>query len=128
MAGKTEAEILGADARLDHEEAARLHDELARKVAEANRAYFQDDAPVLSDADYDAAKRRLAALETHFPDLGTAESPTARIGAAPSETFAKVRHRVRMLSLENAFEDAEITDFDDRIRNFPPIKTIRSLF
>ncbi len=96
------------------EEWARLADEVRR----ANRAYYTEDAPEISDADYDALKRRLQAIEGRFPDLASAASPTAQIGAEPSETFAKVRHAVRMLSLENAFDAEEITDFDDRIRRY----------
>ncbi len=118
MAGTKEENSHPADAGLTTQAAKALYGELARAVAAANRAYFQDDAPVLSDADYDALKRRLVALEARHPELASAESPTAQIGAAPSETFAKVRHAVRMLSLENAFEDSEITDFDERIRKY----------
>lgn len=118
MAGNIDQDGMAADARLTAEDAARLHAELVRIVLEANRAYFTEDAPTLSDADYDVARRRLARIEARFPGLGSADSPSARIGAAPSETFVKVRHAVRMLSLENAFEDAEITDFDDRIRKY----------
>jgi len=118
MSGKSEQDQFEADAALSVAEATRLHTDLARTIAEANQAYFAEDAPFLSDADYDALKRRLVALEDRVPSLKSAESPTARIGAAPSETFAKVRHAVRMLSLENAFEDGEITDFDERIRKY----------
>ena len=91
---------------------------LAAAVARANRAYHTEDAPEISDADYDALKRRLARIEARFPELAAEGSPTAEVGAAPSETFAKVRHAVRMLSLENAFETDEIRDFDDRIRKY----------
>ncbi|MCW3780143.1 NAD-dependent DNA ligase LigA [Defluviimonas salinarum] len=91
---------------------------LADAVARANRAYHAEDAPEISDAAYDALKQRLLAIEARFPDLGGAESPTAQIGATPSETFAKVRHAVRMLSLENAFAAEEIAEFDDRIRKY----------
>ncbi len=91
---------------------------LAGAVAGANRAYHTDDAPEISDAEYDALKRRLQAIEARFPELASEESPTRQVGAAPSETFAKVRHSVRMLSLENAFAPEEIAEFDDRIRRY----------
>ncbi len=92
--------------------------QLARAIRDANRAYHVEDAPEISDAAYDALKRRLLAIETRFPDLKTPDSPSEEVGAPPSETFAKVRHAVRMLSLENAFDAAEIEDFDDRIRRY----------
>ncbi|MEZ5779690.1 MAG: NAD-dependent DNA ligase LigA [Paracoccaceae bacterium] len=103
---------------LDGDQAAAEWSRLAALVAEANRAYHTEDAPAISDADYDALKRRLLAIEARFPDLAARGSPTQDVGAAPSDTFAKVRHAVRMLSLENAFEPDEITDFDDRIRRY----------
>ncbi len=91
--------------------------QLAAAVAQANLAYHGDDAPEISDAEYDALKRRLLALEARFPELA-AGSPSAQVGTAPSETFAKVPHAVRMLSLENAFSDADVADFDARVRSF----------
>ncbi len=107
-----------AVADLDAAKAAAEWSRLAEAVARANRAYHAEDAPEISDAEYDALKRRLLAIEARFPGLASAESPAAQIGAAPSETFAKVRHAVRMLSLENAFAPEEIGDFDDRIRRY----------
>ncbi|KAB2877603.1 MAG: NAD-dependent DNA ligase LigA [Albidovulum sp.] len=103
---------------LTPEEARRQWGLIAAAVARANRAYHTLDAPEISDADYDALKRRLTAIELRFPALAQAESPTQAVGAEPSETFAKVRHAVRMLSLENAFEAGEIVEFDDRIRRY----------
>lgn len=91
---------------------------LSELLAEANHAYFGADAPVMSDADYDAMKRRLAAIEARFPAAHMPESPTGQIGAAPGETFAKVRHTVRMLSLENAFTSEDVADFDARVRSY----------
>ncbi len=92
-------------------------DRLAAKVARANLAYHREDAPEISDADYDVMKRRLASIEARFPDFA-AGSPTGQVGAAPSETFAKVTHAVRMLSLENAFADEDVADFAGRVRAF----------
>ncbi len=84
----------------------------------ANIAYHQNDAPDISDADYDAQKRRLAALEARFPALADAASPTAQVGAAPADGFGKVTHAVSMLSLENAFAAEDVADFEARIRSF----------
>ena len=99
----------------------QARDDLARLailIADANRAYHGDDAPDLTDADFDALKRRNAAIEARFPSLKRADSPSDQVGAAASDGFGKIKHDVRMLSLENAFDDAEITDFDDRVRKF----------
>ena len=91
---------------------------LALLITEANRAYHGNDAPDLTDADFDAMKHRNAAIEARFPSLKRADSPSDQVGAAPSEGFGKIKHDVRMLSLENAFDAADITDFDDRVRKF----------
>lgn len=96
-------------------------DELARlaaAIAAADRAYHGEDAPEITDAEYDALKRRNAAIERAFPELKRPDSPSEQVGAAPSETFAKVRHAARMMSLENAFSEAEVAEFDDRVRRF----------
>ena len=96
-------------------------DEIARlsaEIAAHDRAYHAEDAPVVSDAEYDALKRQLLALESGFPDLARPDSPTGRVGAAPSEGFGKVRHRVPMLSLGNAFTDEDVEDFVERIKRF----------
>ncbi len=95
--------------------------DLVQVVLAANQAYHRDDAPTLSDADYDRMKQRLAALEAAFPAIQasmTQQSPTTMVGATPADGFGKVAHRVRMLSLENAFSDEEVADFDDRVRRF----------
>jgi len=91
---------------------------LATRMAEADAAYYQNDAPVMSDADYDALRLRLEAIIARFPELERDDSPTRRVGAAPSQGFRKVRHAVPMLSLGNAFSDEDIVDFVDRIRRF----------
>ncbi|ADE85409.1 DNA ligase (NAD(+)) [Rhodobacter capsulatus SB 1003] len=92
--------------------------ELVARIEAANHAYHTLDAPKISDADYDALKRRLAAIEARFPDLARADSPTMRVGAAVAEGFGKVAHEIRMLSLENAFLDADVADFDGRMRSY----------
>ena len=94
------------------------HARLAGVIAAHDVAYHRDDAPTVSDADYDALRRRLAAIEAAFPVLDTAASPSASVGAKPSEKFVTVRHRVPMLSLGNVFADEEITEFTARVRRF----------
>ena len=95
-------------------ELARLADLLQR----ADAAYHTEDAPVMSDADYDALKRRNAAIEARFPNLKRSDSPSDRVGAKPAEGFAKVTHAQRMMSLGNAFEDADVTGFDTSVRKY----------
>ncbi|HWZ10430.1 MAG TPA: NAD-dependent DNA ligase LigA, partial [Xanthobacteraceae bacterium] len=82
------------------------------------RRYYQEDAPTVSDAEYDRLRQRYAAIEARFPQLRTLDSLTQRVGAAPSARFAKVRHAVPMLSLDNAFADDDVVDFVGRIRRF----------
>ena len=94
---------------------------LVQIVLDANVAYHRDDAPTMSDADYDRMKRRLAELEAAFPAIEramTGKSPTELVGAPVADGFGKVAHRVRMLSLENAFAAEDVADFDDRVRKF----------
>ena len=91
---------------------------LAQALAAANLAYHTADAPEITDAAYDALKRRNAAIEARFPGLKRADSPSDQVGAAVADGFGKVAHRVRMLSLENAFAAEEVAEFDDRVRKF----------
>ena len=91
---------------------------IAAEIAEHDRRYHAEDAPTISDADYDALRRRLDALEAAHPEWASADSPTKKVGAAPSEKFAKVPHAVPMLSLGNVFEDSEVVDFCARVRRF----------
>ncbi|MDB6178552.1 NAD-dependent DNA ligase LigA [Paracoccus sp. Z330] len=98
--------------------AARLIAALSDRVSRANDEYHGRDAPQISDADYDRMKSDLARLEARFPELASADSPTARIGAAPAEGFSKVAHAQRMMSLGNAFSQEDVDDFVARIRNF----------
>jgi DNA ligase (NAD+) len=90
--------------------------ELRRQIEEHNRRYYQLDAPVIADAQYDELMRELRQLEAEHPELQTADSPTQRVGAAPVAAFAEVRHEVPMLSLDNAFDDEDVLDFERRIR------------
>ena len=91
---------------------------LAAEIASHDRRYYQDDAPSVSDAIYDALRKRNEAIERRFPQLIRPDSPSRRVGAAPAQKFAKVRHSVPMLSLGNAFSDDEIAEFVERVRRF----------
>ena len=92
--------------------------QLAETLLRANLEYHGQDAPQISDADYDRLKARNAAIEARFPHLKRADSPSETIGATPSEGFGKVTHAQRMMSLGNAFDAAEVTDFDARVRKY----------
>jgi DNA ligase (NAD+) len=94
------------------------HARLQAEIAEHDRRYHGEDAPIISDAEYDALRRRYTALEEAFPKLADADSANRKVGAAPSEKFAKVRHRVPMLSLGNIFADEEAEEFCARVRRF----------
>jgi DNA ligase (NAD+) len=111
-ASQTPVEELGAN------EAAREYRRLGEEIAEHDRRYYQDDAPTIADAEYDALRRRYEALEAHFPELATGESLTRTVGAAPSEKFSKRRHAVPMLSLGKAYSDEEVGEFVARVRRF----------
>src|SRR5229473_2209346 len=91
---------------------------LAAEIAAHDKRYYQDDAPTVSDAEYDALRQRNAAIEARYPDLVRADSPSRRVGAALTAKFAKVRHAVPMLSLDNAFAEEDVVDFVGRIRRF----------
>lgn len=91
---------------------------LAKRMAELDKAYYQADDPLVSDAEYDALKRRNEAIEARFPHLVRADSPSKKVGAKASEDFAKVTHSVPMLSLGNIFSTDEIFEFSNRIRRF----------
>ncbi len=108
--------------KLTAAEAAKELERLAREMAEHDRAYYLDDAPTVSDADYDALRKRNLAIEERFPKLVRADSPSHRVGARASEKFAKVKHAVAMLSLDNAFDDEDVTEFAARVRRFLGLK------
>ncbi|MEA2998767.1 MAG: ligase [Sphingomonadales bacterium] len=99
-------------------EAAAELERLAHEIAHHNQLYHADDSPEISDADYDALVRHNAEIERQFPQLVRADSPSRRVGAAPEGPLAKVRHALPMLSLDNAFADAEVADFVARVRRF----------
>ena len=118
---KTAKRPKSADALTKAEGKAELA-RLAAEIARHDELYHRQDAPEISDAEYDALVQRNAAIEARFPDLVRDDSPSRRVGAAPLETFAKVRHDIPMLSLGNAFADSDVAEFVDRVRRFlrPP--------
>src|SRR5690606_25100771 len=91
---------------------------LASEIAEHDRRYHAEDAPIISDAEYDALRRRNAEIEARFPELVRADSPSLAVGAEPSGTFGPVVHARPMLSLDNVFSDADVTDFVASVRRF----------
>lgn len=112
---KPVADLSPRQAKLEH---ARLEEE----IAEHDKHYHQQDAPVITDADYDTLKRRLLDIESQFPDLATLGGVSSSVGAAPAPGFAKVRHARPMLSLDNAFAETDVADFLGRIRRFLNLK------
>ncbi len=88
------------------------------RMQEAEAAYYQHDDPIISDADYDALRAEVVAIEARFPDLVTEDSPSQTVGAAPAGGFAKVAHARPMLSLSNAFDDDDVVEFFGRVRRF----------
>ena len=103
---------------LTEAEAAAELARLAKAIAAADRAYHERDAPEITDAEYDALRARNAAIEARFPALVRADSPSRRVGGAPSGGFAKLRHAVPMLSLGNAFSAEDFHEFCERVRRF----------
>jgi len=99
-------------------EAREEHARLGAQLADYDRAYFQEDAPLVADAEYDALRRQYEALEQQYPHLVDAQSASRKVGAKPSEKFAKVKHAVPMLSLGNVFSDEEVFEFVARVRRF----------
>ena len=103
--------------RLDIETATQRHATLSTQIDRANELYHVEDAPEISDAEYDQLFRELVALETAYPELITADSPTQRVGGTPTgAAFDEVRHARPMLSLSNAFSHDELRGFDARVR------------
>jgi DNA ligase (NAD+) len=94
------------------------HMRLALELEAHDRRYYQEDAPTVTDAEYDALRQRYNAIEKRFPEFVTSDSPSQKVGAAPSGRFRKVRHALPMLSLDNAFAESDVRDFVDRIVRF----------
>ena len=112
---------------LSKEQARAELQRLAALLTRANQAYHGNDDPDISDARYDALKRRNLEIEQRFPDLETESSPSRKVGAAPSDGFQKVDHAIPMLSLGNAFDDEDVKDFDTSIRKYLGLSTDSSL-
>jgi NAD-dependent DNA ligase len=110
------AEAVEAAGALGEDGARRRHGELVPIIRQANELYYVADAPELTDAEYDQFMREVVALETAFPALVTPDSPTQRVGAAPTGQFGEVTHGRPMLSLGNVFDEAELRAFDQRVR------------
>ncbi|MBB4002296.1 NAD-dependent DNA ligase LigA [Aurantimonas endophytica] len=103
---------------LTETDAAAELERLAGEIAAHDRRYYADDAPTVSDAEYDALRRRNSAIEARFPGLIREDSPSARVGTEVSDKFGKIRHSIPMLSLDNAFSDEDVADFAKRVRRF----------
>ena len=109
---------MDADNFMTEAEAANRLMRLAREIARHNKLYHDSDAPEISDAEYDALTRENTVLEAEFPHLVRADSPSKAVGAAPTSALAKVTHAKAMLSLDNAFADADVEEFVARVRRF----------
>ena len=105
-------------AELTEQQASAELARLAETMARLDKAYYQDDAPLMTDAEYDALKRRNEEIEKRFPHLIREDSPSKRVGSKASDDFAKVVHSVPMLSLANIFTNEDVYEFIDRIRRF----------
>jgi DNA ligase (NAD+) len=102
-------------------------EELRSVVADHDRHYYLEAAPIISDREYDELYRELRALETEYPDLATPDSPTRRVGGAPLESFRQIAHRTPMLSLDNTYSENEVADFFRRLERLLPGETINTV-
>src|SRR5947208_6213368 len=118
MAKSAKSKSLPDVAKLTKPQAKVEHMRLALELEGHDRRYYQEDAPSVSDAEYDGLRQRFNAIEKRFPELVSADSPSQKIGAAPSGRFKKVRHSLPMLSLDNAFAEQDVLDFVGRIERF----------
>src|SRR5215471_15863186 len=118
MARSAKSKPLPDVATLTQAQAKVEHMRLALELEGHDNRYYQEDAPVVSDAEYDALRQRFNTIENRFPEFVSADSPSQKVGAAPSGRFRKVRHSVPMLSLDNAFAEQDVRDFADRIVRF----------
>jgi DNA ligase (NAD+) len=107
-----------AISNLTEKQAKAEHARLHAEISEHDKRYYADDAPTVTDAEYDALRKRYGEIEQRFPDLRTLDSLTLKVGVAPTGRFAKVRHAIPMLSLDNAFSEEDVTKFVERIRRF----------
>jgi DNA ligase (NAD+) len=118
MAKSAKSKPLTDVAKLTKPQAKVEHMRLALELEGHDKRYYQDDSPSVSDAEYDSLRQRFNAIEKRFPEFVSTDSPSQKVGAAPSGRFRKVRHAVPMLSLDNAFAEADVRDFADRIARF----------
>jgi DNA ligase (NAD+) len=118
MAKSATAKTLTDVAKLTKAQAKVEHMRLALELEGHDKRYYQEDAPSVTDAEYDALRQRFNAIEKRFPELVSSDSPSQKVGAAPSGRFKKVRHAVPMLSLDNAFAEQDVIDFAGRIMRF----------
>ncbi|TAI62950.1 DNA ligase (NAD(+)) LigA [Bradyrhizobium sp. Leo170] len=118
MMAKSKKTVLPDVDKLTKAQAKVEHTRLALELEAHDRRYYQEDAPTVTDAEYDALRQRYNAIEKRFPDFVTPDSPSQKVGAAPSGRFKKVRHSLPMLSLDNAFAESDVRDFVDRIVRF----------
>ena len=109
---------------VDQKEAVRRAAELRKEITKHNRLYYEKAAPVISDREYDRLYRELLDLETQFPHLASADSPTQRVGGKPLEAFTQIQHRTPMLSLDNTYSEEEIADFYGRLIRLLPNQKI----
>ena len=113
--------------KLTPEEASGELARLVAAIAGADEAYYANDKPDLSDAEYDALRRRNLLIEKRFPKLKRADSPSDKVGAAPSAKFEKAKHAIAMLSLDNAFSAEDVAEFDQRVRRFLGLSDVAAL-
>src|ERR1700754_814641 len=108
MAKAAKARALPDVDKLTKAQAKVEHTRLALELEAHDRRYYQEDAPTVTDAEYDALRQRYNAIEKRFPEFVTPDSPSQRVGATPSGRFKKVRHSLPMLSLDNAFAEQDV--------------------
>src|SRR5438094_8594327 len=118
MMAKSKKTPLTDVAKLTKAQAKVEHMRLALELEGHDKRYYQDDAPSVTDAEYDALRQRFNAIEKRFPEFVSSESPSQKVGTAPSGRFKKVRHSLPMLSLDNAFAEQDVIDFAGRITRF----------
>ncbi len=113
------AELSAEDARIEHAS-------LASEIAEHDVRYHDEDAPTITDAEYDALRRRAVEIEAQYPSLAAESTLARKVGAKPSSKFKKIVHAVPMLSLDNAFTDADVEEFVGRVRRFLDLRADRA--
>src|SRR5438094_6136524 len=118
MMAKSKKTPLTDVAKLTKAQAKVEHMRLALELEGHDKRYYQEDAPSVTDAEYDAMRQRFNVIEKRFPEFVSSDSPSQKVGAAPSGRFKKVRHAVPMLSLDNAFAEQDVIDFAGRITRF----------